>query len=158
MKVEIEIYRGWSISFDTEKETFYCHSEQWDRDENKKSYSSTKKWIDDFIKENETFKPVWIETKPFSYNPDKRIKLIGIRKEGRFIYENEKGDKKQLSDYNEKDYILYNPENDKYREEAKLVDAELEELRLKRDAILEKIKGVELVDYKKELLGQNVQL
>ena len=155
MKVDIEIYRGWSISFDTEQETFYCHSEQWDKDENKKSYSSTKKWIDDFIKENETFKPIWIETKPSIYNSDQRIKLIGIRKDGRFFYENEKGEKKQLSDYNEKDYILYNPENDKYREEAKVVDAQLEELRLKRNAILKKVAGIELTEYKKQILRQN---
>jgi hypothetical protein len=157
MKVEIEIYRGWSISFDTEKETFYCHSEQWDKDENKKSFASTRKWIDDFIKENEVFKPIWVEIKPDAYNIDKRIKLIGIRKDGRFIYENEKGDKKQLSDYNEKDYILYNPENDKYREEANQVSVELEELRLKRNAILKKVVGIELTEYKKQILGQNVQ-
>lgn len=155
MKVEIEIYRGWSICFDTEKEAFYCHSEQYDKDENRKSYSSTKKWIDDFIKENETFRPVWIETKPTIYNSDKRIKLIGIRKDGRFIYEDEKGDKKQLSEYNEKDYILYNSENDKYREEAKLLDVELEKLRLKRSAILNKVVGVELTEYKKQILGNN---
>jgi hypothetical protein len=157
MKAEIEIYRGWSISFDTKKETFYCHSERWDKDENKKSFASTRKWIDDFIKENEVFKPIWVEIKPDAYNIDKRIKLIGIRKDGRFIYENEKGDKKQLSDYNEKDYILYNPENDKYREEANQVSVELEELRLKRNAILKKVVGIELTEYKKQILGQNVQ-
>ena len=151
MKVEIENYRGWQISFDTEKETFYCHSEQWDRDENKKSYASTKKWIDDFIKENETFKPVWIETKPTSYNSEKRIKLIGLRKDGKFIYEDEKGEKKQLSQYEEKNYILYNPENDKYREEAKKIDAEMEQLRLKRNAILDKVVCIDMEAYKKQI-------
>jgi hypothetical protein len=156
MKVEIEIYRGWSISFDTEKETFYCHSEQWDKDENKKSFASTRKWIDDFIKENEVFKPIWIETKPKAYH-EKKIKLIGIRKDGRFIYEDAKGEKKQLSDYNEKDYILYNEENEKYKIEASKIDEQVEALGLQKNAILEKIKGVELVDYKKEILGQSVQ-
>ncbi len=151
MKVEIEIYRGWSISFDTEKETFYCHSDQWDRDENKKSYAATKKWIDDFIKENETFKPIWVEGKPNTYCSDHRIKLIGIRKDGRFIYENASGEKSQLSEYNEKSYILYNPENDKFREEAEKINIEVEELRSKRNAILNKIVGVELVEYKKQI-------
>lgn len=154
MKVEIENYRGWSISFDTEKETFCCHSEQWDRDENKKSYASIKKYVDDFIKENETFKPVWIETKPNLYGSDNRIKLIGIRRDGRFIYEDEKGDKKQLYEPDEKKYILYNPENDKYREEAKKVDVKLEELRLIRNTILNKVVGIELVEYKKQITGQ----
>ena len=55
MKIKIEDYRGWSIEFDTEKESFYCHSEQYDRDETKKSYSSVKKFVDDFIKDNFTF-------------------------------------------------------------------------------------------------------
>ena len=154
MKVEIENYRGWLIQFDTEKELFYCHSEQYDSDENKKTYSATKKWIDDFIKENQVFKPVWIETKPSSYVSDKKVKLIGIRKDGRFVFEDENGNKKQLSDYNEKDYILCNAENEKYKEEASKIDLELEALRLKRNAILKNISGVELVDYKKKILGQ----
>ena len=156
MKVEIEIYRGWSISFDTEKETFYCHSEQWDKDENKKSFASTRKWIDDFIKENEVFKPIWVETKPKAYG-EKKIKLIGIRKDGRFIYEDAKGEKKQISDYNEKDYILYDEENEKHKIEATKIDEQVEALRLQKNAILEKVKGIELVDYKKQILGQNVQ-
>lgn len=151
MKVKIENYRGWSISFDTDRETFYCHSDQWDRDENKKSYAATKKWIDDFIKENETFKPVWVEAKPGSYLSGKRIKLIGIRKDGRFIYEDENGEKRQLSDYNEKDYILHNPENDKYRELAEKISEEMEQLRLKRVGVLKNIVGTELTDYKKTL-------
>ena len=154
MKVDIEIYRGWSISFDTEQETFYCHSEQWDKDQNKKSFASTKKWIDDFIKDNEVFKPIWVETKPKAYG-ERKIRLIGIRKDGRFIYENDRGEKKQLADYEEKDYILYDEENEKYKIEASKIDAKMEELRLQKNAILEKITGVELVEYKKQILGQN---
>ncbi len=154
MKVEIENYRGWSIQFDTEKESFYCHSEQYDSDENKKTYSATKKWIDDFIKENQTFKPVWIEKKPNGYGGYKKIKLIGIRKDGRFVFEDPNGNKRQLSDYEEKDYILYNSENEKYKEEASKIDLELEALRLKRNDVLKNVSGVELVDYKNQILGQ----
>lgn len=152
MKVEIENYRGWSISFDTEKENFYCHSEQWDRDENKKSYASTKKWIDDFIKENETFKPFFIETMPEFYDSYKCVKLIGIRKDGRFIYEDEKGEKRQLSEYKENNYILYNSENDKYKIELKKVDAEIEKFRLKRNEIINKFVSVELKEFKKQFI------
>ena len=154
MKVEIENYRGWSISFDTEKETFYCHSEQWDKDENKKSYAATKKWIDDFIKENETFNPIWVETKPSSYLGYKRIKLIGVRKDGRFIYENEQGEKKQLSEYDEPNFILRNTENDKYREQAENVNSEIKLLVMERDGILKKITGIELSEYKKQFTDQ----
>ena len=153
MKIQIEEYRGWSISFDTDKESFYCHSDNYDRDQIKQSYLSTKKWIDDFIKDNEKFKPIWIEAKPSTYVSYQKIKLIGIRKDGRFIFEDEKGNKKQLSDHQEKDYVLLNPDNYKYRKEAELIDLKIEELRLKRNAILKNVSGVELVDYKKQILG-----
>lgn len=150
MKVEIEVYRGWSISFNTEKEAFYCHSEEYDKDETKKSFSATKKWIDDFIKENSAFKPIWVESKPNSYS-EKKIKLIGIRKDGRFVYENSKGEKKQLADYEEKDYIIFNDENDKFRLEASEINKQIESLRLKRKEVLDNIKGVELTEYKKTI-------
>ena len=39
MKTEIAKYRGWEISFDTDKETFYALSNDYDRDETKKSFS-----------------------------------------------------------------------------------------------------------------------
>lgn len=152
MKVEIEVYRGWTISFDTEKETFYCHSEQLDRDEKKKSFASTRKWIDDFIKENQVFKPVWVESKPKSYG-EKKIKIIGIRKDGKFVYEAPNGDKKQLPDYSEKDYILYDEVNEQHKIEAEKIDQQIESLRLQRSTILDKVKGVELVEYKKQILG-----
>jgi hypothetical protein len=151
MKVEIEEYRGWTISFDTEQETFYCHSEQWDRDENRKSFAATKKWIDDFIKENQTFKPVWVEKKPNSYGSYSRVKLIGIRKDGRFVYEDEKGDKKQLSEYDEKYYILYDERNDKIKEEAEKIASEIKLLRKKEEEILSSIVGISLSEYKKQL-------
>lgn len=153
MKVIIDNHRGWEISFDTELETFYCISDRYDRDETKKSFASIKKFIDDFIKENEIFEPVWVETKPNSYTSDKKIKLIGIRKDGRFIYENSKGEKQQLSDYNEKDYILYDANNDKFRLEAEKINKEIKVLNAKRDAVLDKITGIELTEYKKELLS-----
>lgn len=153
MKVQIEIYRGWSISFDTEKEIFYCHSDGYDRDESKKSFAATRRFIDDFIKENETFKPLWIEANPNMYASYKKIKLIGIRKDGRFIYEDGKGDKKQLSDYSEKDYILYNEENDIYRIEAEKLEERIEELREQKKSILAKIKGMELTEYKKQFIN-----
>jgi hypothetical protein len=156
MKVEIEIYRGWLISFNTEKETFYCHSEKWDKDENKKSFASTKKWIDDFIKDNEVFKPIWVETKPQVTTSHRKIKLIGIRKDGRFIYEDSKGEKHQLSDYDTKDYIIYDEENEKYKIEALKISEKIEALRLQKNETLKKVKGIPLLDYKKEILGQNI--
>ena len=155
MNVEIQIYRGWSISFNTESKAFYCHSEQYDKDQNKKSYSSTKKWIDDFIKDNQEFKSIWVEKKPNTFSSREKIRIIGIRKDQRLIYEGLNGAKKQLSDYDEKKYILYNPENDKFREQSELVDKEIGKLREKQKQILSNIKGIELTEYKKILIQES---
>jgi hypothetical protein len=85
MRVENEIYREWSISFDTEKETFHCHYEELAKEEGEKSFASTRKWIDDFIKKNKVFNPIWAESKSYYYG-DKKIKIIGINENGNFIY------------------------------------------------------------------------
>ncbi len=152
MQIQIDQYRGWSISFDTEKETFYCHSDQWDKDMNKNSFSSVKKWIDDFIKDNEVFKPVWIVAIPTSYFFSKgKVKLIGIRKDGRFIYENDKGEKKQLSEYKEKDFILYDEANEKYTINANEIQRQIESLELQKKEVLKNVTGVSLVEYKKQI-------
>jgi hypothetical protein len=136
MKIEIENYRGWDISFDTDKETFYAQSDEYDRGETKKSFASAKQYIDDFIKDNLEFKPVWIETPPSSYINHSKIKLIGIRKDKRFVYEGKDGKKEQLSDYSEKDYILCNEAND-------APYAELEECRKRKELIDEEMKVIE---------------
>jgi hypothetical protein len=133
MKIEIENYRGWAISFDTEQETFYCHSEQWDIEESKKSFASVKRWIDEFIKDNHEFKPVWFERRPNSYSSHECIKIIGIRKDGKFVYEEEGGGKKAIPSYNERDYILSTPKNDELKEALKVIDSELENLRIRKN-------------------------
>lgn len=151
MKVKIDIYRGWEISFDTSRETFYCHSERYDRDQYKISFAATKKWIDDFIKENENFKPIWFEIKPDAAGLEDMIKIIGIRKDGNFIYENEKGEKKQLPGYYEEKYILYYEENEKYKIEASKIYEQIKALQKDRKSILEKMKVISLSEYKSQL-------
>lgn len=153
MKIKIEDYRGWSIEFDTEKESFYCHSEQYDRDETKKSYSSVKKFIDDFIKDNFSFPRIQIQSKPSSWKDRNILTLIGIRKDGRFIYEDKKGEKKQLSDCDEEDYILYSEENDKHYDYADKLKEKIDQLMKEKKEILNNVIGVELVDFKKQLLS-----
>ncbi len=152
MKVDIEQYRGWDILFDTDKETFSCYSNQWDRSESKQSFAATKKFIDDFIKDNNTFKTVWAESKPGAYNSDRKIKIIGIRKDGRLIYEDVKGEKKQLSDYNEKDYILYDKENEKHRIKSNEIQIEIDNLNKQKKLVEAKITGMELSEYKKQFI------
>ena len=153
MKIKIEDYRGWSIEFDNEKESFYCHSEQYDRDETKKSYSSVKKFVDDFIKDNFSFPRTKMQSKPSSWKDREILTLVGIRKDERLVYEDEKGDKHQLSEYNEKDYILYSEENDKHYDYADKLQEKIDQLMKEKKEILNNVIGVELVDFKKQLLS-----
>lgn len=111
MKTLIENYRGWEIYFDSEKENFYTSSDDWDRQNTKTSYAATKKWIDDFIKENSEFKPFLVESLDDYSDTVKQVKIIGIRKDKRFVYEGKNGEKEQFSEYNEKDYYLSNEAN-----------------------------------------------
>ena len=112
MRTLITEYRGWEIFFDTDKEEFYTISNEYDKDITKKSFASTKKFVDDYIKENNSFKPILVQKEPSMFNNGEIIKLIGIRKDGDFMYEDKDGKKQRLSSYNEKDYFLINPEND----------------------------------------------
>lgn len=150
MKVKVENYRGWDISFDTEKENFYAESDEYDRGETKKSFAAAKKFVDDFIKENLDFKPVWVEVTANSYRDAKKIKLIGIRKDGRFVYEDEKGEKQQMSDYNEKDYILCNPENDVFYKQIADCNARVKVIDEERKEIEAKIIKVGLAELKRK--------
>lgn len=150
-QVLIDTYRGWEISFDTDTESFYCHSERWDRDQKKVSFAAIKKFIDDFIKENTEFKPFVIELLPSSYEKE-LLWVIGIRKDGTFMVEDGKGKKRQLSQYDEKKYILRNLANDQFRQQAKDLDEQINTLRKEQLDILAKVTGVSLVDFKKTLI------
>jgi hypothetical protein len=136
MKIEIEKYRGWTIYFDPSNEDFYTLSDEYDHQKTKKSFAAVKKYIDDFIKENQTFVPVIVEKPSSTWSPAHRIKLIGIRKDNRFIYEDEDGSQKQLSEYNEKDYIMVNPLNDPIYERISV-------LKTDRDRISKEISDAE---------------
>ena len=128
MNTLIETYRGWEISFNTESESFYVKSNEFDRGENKKSFSAAKKYIDDFIKDNLQFVPIWVQK-----TSGEKIKLIGIRKDKRFVYERRNGSKDQLSDYEEKDYFLVDDVNIP-------IFAEIDRLSAENAAIVSKIK------------------
>ncbi len=136
MRVLIEQYRGWEIFFDTENENFYTVSDIFDRQQTKRSYTSTKKYIDDYIKENNDFKPVMVQKTASYFNEINVIKLIGLRKDGAFMFEDKEGKKQQLSAYSEKEYFLVDSQNDAYFKE-------IEELNFERNKIDDKIKVIE---------------
>lgn len=142
MKAKIETYRGWDIFFDTEEEIFYTHSEENDRQEKKRSYASTKKFIDDFIKENETFKPVNIVQIPSGYSPEMKVKaLVGIRKDRAFVYEH-KGEKRQLGQYDERNYVVYAPEkHDPIFKQLAEIAAQMDVIRTKREALIKEFEN-----------------
>jgi hypothetical protein len=155
MRTLITEYRGWEISFDTYKEEFYTISNEHDKDNTKKSFASTKKFIDDYIKENNQFKPILVQKEPSMFNDGGIVKLIGIRKDGDFMYEDKDGKKQRLSSYNEKEYFLINPEND-------LPFKKIAELEKRRDEISSEIKEikktiikVDVNQVKKNFLGED---
>ncbi len=152
MKVKIEDYRGFEIFFEPEKETFYLCSDSWEDQNTKKSFAACKKYIDDFIKDNNTFSPIWIERLPNNYSNATREKrkLIGIRKDNRFIYEDEKGKKEQMSDYQEKDFVIVNPENEIFYLQMEDCDKRIQLIKQEKEEISSKIikKGLEEIKAK----------
>lgn len=103
MRIEIDRYRGWIIYFDPENEMFFGEGLEAEPVQ-KTSFSAAKKAIDDYLKDNSNFKPFkvvkvgWEVTDP--------ITITGVRKDGKFIYE-EDGKKKQISTYDEQYYYLW---------------------------------------------------
>lgn len=112
-KVLIETYRGFDIEFDTDNAKFQCIVED-GYEKNSSSFYAVRKWVDDYHKENVTFKPFEIESIPghFYYGKEsKKLKVIGIRKDGAFMVEDAKGKKQQLSKYDLDKYMLVEPRN-----------------------------------------------
>lgn len=135
MRVLIENYRGWEIYFDTDKEEFYTVSNEYDKQETKRSYASSKKYIDDYIKSNNVFKPIKVQKMPTMFSEGKVITLIGIRKDKAFMYEDGEGRKQQLSIHDERDYFIVDSRNDVYFKriaelviERKRIDDEVKEI------------------------------
>jgi hypothetical protein len=147
MKALIEEYRGFEIFFDTYEEKFYTKSNEHDVQQAKSSYASVKKWIDDFIKNNTEFKPFLIES--INYYSNEKLKIIGIRKDGRFVYENN-GQKQQLPEYSEKEYIVYNPENEKHWEKYNEIKNKQQALREEEKQVLSLITGISLSEVRKK--------
>lgn len=158
-KVFISEYRGWDIYFNTRDESFYAHSENFDREQPKKTYSSIKKFIDEFIKDNQNFNPVEVrvhivvQTIGTIYESSKIITLIGLRKDGTFLYQDKNGKKHQLPEYHERDYFIVNSENDFIFKELELIKLERNRIdKLIREKELE-VKKVTVEDIRKQLLG-----
>lgn len=150
MQVTIQNYRGIEIWFNTNEETFQCDID--DSRSIKKSYSAVIKFIDDFRKDSENFKSFWIEPKPYRYDfGEEKLKVVGIRKDGRFITEGKDGKKEQFPTYSEDSYILVDQLNDPIKQKLKDLENEQENLDKRRDNLMSGLIVKTIKDYRRDL-------
>jgi hypothetical protein len=117
----------------------------------KKSFASSKKAIDDFIKANSEFKPFDVVPIYGNRRYKKSGKIIGIRKDKRFIIQYENGETWQISEYDEKEYTLPNEANNHIYAELDSMEAQIYELCVKKNELAKTIQYTLLRDYKKTL-------
>ena len=154
-RVLIEEYRGVEIYFELDKETFYATIDDpemiWNRP--KKTFASVKKTIDEYIKETTEFKPF---TAIFYDNgwakEGKRYKIVSIRKDGQFVYEDEKGVHHQLSKYDEERYLTDTPENKELLAQLKVLDNERTANYEKAGKLSNQLESLNLKEIKKQYL------
>lgn len=155
--ITIENYRGFDIEFNTANEQFQCIvTDEVTKESN--SFSAIKKFIDEYKKSNQGFKPFYVIRTPDYYGSYERIKIIGIRKDKRFITQD--GDKKgQLSEYNENNYMLEKESNNLFIQKLKTLEKEMDEYRLKmnekRKEIKAKLDITTVKEYKQSLLSES---
>lgn len=151
--ITIEKYRGIDIWFDTDNESFQCDID--DERSVKKSYSALKSFIDIWVKDSANFKSFTIDGNPASSWLKERCRVVGTTKDGRFMSLKPNGKKQIISKYDEKDYIIYNPKNDKWFDELKKIEKQREESRIEFNRLTNIIKDefeiLTLSDYKKSL-------
>lgn len=152
MKATIEKYRGFEIWFDTDTESFQCDIDN--EKSIKKSYPALKKFIDEYIKENNKFIPFLVESNPNGrWAPTvKKGKITGIRKDGRYILTDEEGHSAQVSDWDLEKYIMVHVKNKVIWEELKTHqeyrDKTEKELYEKEEQIKKKFIIITLKQYK----------
>lgn len=146
MTTIVETYRGYPISFDTFSEEFSCALN--DMSLNKKSFPSVKKAIDDYIKDNSKFSPFKVH---HENDFGSTFTIVGVRKDNRFIYENNKGEKGQVSEYDERNYYLVVPANEAVYTSIAGIKSQINDLYAKIEKERAKLKITTLKDYKKTL-------
>lgn len=143
MQILIENYRGTEIFFSTSDEKFTYYFEPFDS-RSKLSFAACKKAIDDFIKENDKFIP--FDARSIS-SGKLEGKIIGKRKDGKYILEDLKGKKIVLFDYASSDaYIEYKEEDNKIFETRDLMFAKIDEIRCEIAALVKTALGKSLYD------------
>jgi len=151
MSIKIETYRGFEIRFEADRErfTFSLDETKWHE---KQSYSACKKQIDEFWKEKRLFEPFKVKRMGTHFNDESIIEIISIRKDNRFVYKDDKGELKQLSDYSEKAYILCQDSDDKYFAEIAILKTEIDDIEKKIKTVKAKITAPTLEQLKKQFV------
>ena len=150
----IEVYRGWEISFYPDEDCFCAYSDRFDYEsKDRPSFITVKKDIDDYIKANEKFKPVLVETTSSRLHDVKPTKIIGIRKDGRFVREGKNGKPEQVSSYESKDYFVVDEKNDSIFQELKELNEKLLQTRKEIQETEDRLLKVTLEDIKNSYNG-----
>lgn len=140
MTILIENYRGYEISFNTDDEQFYVDLD--DRNNSKKSFSACKKYVDDYIKDNTNFTPFYVEKLGNAFSDGGRVMITGIRKDGKFNYEDKDGKKQSISSYSESDWFIVDERNNELHEKLNELhkrDREIgEEIRKLKEQLIRK--------------------
>ena len=147
--VFIENYRGFDIVFmtDSERFSYSIDTGSWTQ---KQSYAACKKSIDDFLKTNTSFEPfkVWL------WSIGKVYEIVGLRKDNRFIYINECGEKEQISEYNEDMYCLFDEADDVHYARIDVLEFKIEELHKEIGEERRKVKRPTLQEIKRKILNK----
>ena len=167
----IENYRGKDIFYSPLSEKFFADI---DDGKEKNLIHLVRKDIDYYIKNNQSFKPFYaFDESSFHgiYNNDKKIlKVIGLRKDNALQCE----DNNQISNYDLEQGGRYNKECRWYilsedkreyclssieKEEGKIKELEtkIKEHRGKISKFVDELKGENLADFRRRLLGENKQ-
>lgn len=153
-KILIENYRGFDIEFDTNAEKFQCIVTE-DNAKESVSFTAVKKFVDEYKKINQSFNPFWITPIPSSCGDKAKRKIVGIRKDGRFVSEDTNGNKEQFSEYYEKDWMLVKPENETILSSLETIKSEFKEketaYKAERDRLISTLNIVNLKDYKSQI-------
>jgi len=143
MSILIETYRGVEINFEPEREKFtytFDDSSFWD----KQSFGQCKKSIDEWLKKNATFEPFYVMGDETWLSDGKKLKIVGIRKDNRFVAENSKGEKIQISEYDENNYIEYLPENEPIYAKVAILKGDIDRINKEIDLARKSLKGKRL--------------
>jgi len=159
-KVFIEKYRGYDIEFDVDEEKFQCIVTDNDNKESK-SLAAVRKFVDEYIKNNQKFSPFWVELCPGKggWSTEKRLKIIGLRKDNRFMAELPDGTKTQVSGYDMNRYIIEDIVNKQIIDELNQESSDKEyadkEWNKARKAKIETIEAVDLAEFRSNLLKED---